>query len=289
MLQLGFDFNRLSEYVRSVHKPKDGAVISLVLPAFNPGPAIEQTWLTVRQFLNARAGQSDPWEAVFVLDGCTDGTHDRLLQLADDSDRRLRILSYPTNRGKGYAVRSGMLAAQGSIRIFTDVDLAYPFEDILRVAAAIKAGAAVAIGSRAHPDSRVELPSKILGYVYRRALQGKLFGAIARLLLPIHTHDSQAGLKGMTAAVAESLIPHLSCDGFGFDCELLTACARMGLRPIEVPVCVHYDGKTSTTSPRSGIQMLRELWRIRRAWRMKSIPMIASIPEPARTRPPAAA
>jgi hypothetical protein len=97
----------------------------------------------------------------------------------------------------------------------------------------------------------------------------------------------------MTATVAESLIPHLSCDGFGFDCELLTACARVGIPLIEVPVCVHYDGKTSTTSPRSGVQMLRELWRIRRSWRKKNIQMITiaetSIPDVTRTRPPAAA
>ncbi|HEV3386140.1 MAG TPA: glycosyltransferase [Gemmata sp.] len=268
-------------------------MISLVLPAYNPGPAIEETWLAVRQFLNARSGQSDPWEALFVLDGCTDGTNDRLHALAEANDPRIRIVSYPSNRGKGYAVRKGLLEAQGSIRIFTDVDLAYPFADILRVADAIRAGASVAIGSRAHPESRLELPSKILGYVYRRGLQGKLFGAIARLLLPISTNDSQAGLKGMTAAVAESLIPHLICDGFGFDCELLTACARVGVPLIEVPVCVHYDGKTSTTSPRSGVQMLRELWGIRRYWRKKNIQMIPiaapSAPDAARTRPPAAA
>jgi dolichyl-phosphate beta-glucosyltransferase len=283
----------LNEYVRSVHKPKDGAVISLVLPAFNPGPAIEQTWLAVRQFLNSRAGLADPWEAVFVLDGCTDGSHNLLNQLVDENEQRIRVVNYTANRGKGFAVRTGMLAARGSIRIFTDVDLAYPFEDILRVAAAIKAGAAVAIGSRAHPESRVELPSKILGYVYRRGLQGKVFGTIARLLLPISTHDSQAGLKGMTAAVAESLVPHLTCDGFGFDCELLTACARAGISLQEVPVCVHYDGKTSTTSPQTGLRMLRELWRIRRTWRTKAIvvpPTVPnSIPEDIRTRPPAAA
>ena len=107
------------------------------------------------------------------------------------------------------------------------------------------------------------------------------------------THDSQAGLKGMTAAVAESLVPHLTCDGFGFDCELLTACARAGIPLQEVPVCVHYDGKTSTTSPQTGLRMLRELWRIRRTWRTKAIvvpPTVPnSIPEDIRSRPPAAA
>lgn len=266
---------------------------SLVLPAFNPGPAIEQTWLAVRQFLVSRAEQSDKWEVLFVLDGCTDGTADRLARLAHGNDPRIRILNYATNRGKGYAVRRGLLAARGAIRIFTDVDLAYSFDDILRVAAAIEAGADVAIGSRTHPKSRVELSAEILGYVFRRTLQGRLFSAIVRLLLPISQLDTQAGLKGMTASVAESLLPHLSCDGFGFDCELLTACARSGIPLVEVPVCVRYDGKTSTTGPRSGLRMLRELWRIRQTWRTKTVPVIShartSSPEVVRSHTTAAA
>lgn len=264
---------------------------SLVLPAYNPGPAIEQTWLSIREFLDFRAKHADPWEALIVLDGCTDGTQERLARLAENQPSRIRVVGYTKNRGKGYAVRTGLSAALGAVRIFTDVDLAYPFQDILRVAAAIRSGAEVAIGSRTHPESRLELPARILGYAYRRSLQGKLFGSIARLLLPISLHDTQAGLKGMTAAVAEGLLPHLRCDGFGFDCELLTACACMGIRPVEVPVCVQYDDRTSTTSPRSGLQMLRELWRIRRDWRTKSVAAVSAkaSPEPAQTHPPAAA
>ena len=266
---------------------------SLVLPAYNPGLAIEQTWIALCQFLAARDRIADPWEVLFVLDGCTDDTAERLGLLASESDLPIRVLSHSKNRGKGYAVRTGLLAARGAIRIFTDVDLAYSFDDILRVASAVKAGAAMAIGSRAHPESWLQLPAGILSYAFRRALQGRIFGTIARLLLPITIHDTQAGLKGMTAAVAESLLPHLTCDGFGFDCELLTACSRAGIVPAELPVCVRYDGKTSTTSPRSGLRMLKELWRIRRTWRTKTIPLRlavgSSIPEDVRTRPPAAA
>lgn len=264
---------------------------SLVLPTFNPGRAIEETWHAVCQFLAARTNQSDTWEAIFVLDGCTDGTADRLARLASENDRNIRILNIPTNRGKGNAVKSGLLAARGAVRIFTDVDLAYSFEDILRVAAAINAGAMVAIGSRSHPDSRIQLHSDILGYAFRRTFQSRLFGMIARLLLPISFRDTQAGLKGMTAPVAEALLPHMTCNGFGFDCELLTACARAGIPLVEVPVCVRYDTAT-TTSTRSGLRMLHELWRIRRAWRTKSIPeMLTSripLPEVVHTRSTAA-
>src|SRR5439155_16375645 len=114
--------------------PRQGRppVTSLVFPTFNPGSAVERTWAAVRDFFRARP---DPWEAVFVCDGCTDGTVERLEALAADAnDPRLRIIAYAPNRGKGYAVRTGLLAARGAWRVFTDVDLAYGFGDVSRLA-----------------------------------------------------------------------------------------------------------------------------------------------------------
>jgi dolichyl-phosphate beta-glucosyltransferase len=246
-------------------------LVSLVLPAYNPGPSIEGTWRAVRDFVRVRP---DPWEAVFVLDGCTDGTADRLAGLASEfPDPRLRVLSHAPNRGKGFAVRRGLLAARGAYRIFTDVDLAYSFDDIARVADELRHGAAVAIASRDHPESVVQVPASRLGYAFRRWLQSRLFGAAARRLLPVTQRDTQAGLKGMAAAVADGLLPALRCDGFGFDCELLTACARLGVPVAEVPVCVRYEGRGSTTGPGSGLRMVCELWRIRRTW-----PRAAAVP-----------
>lgn len=242
-------------------------MISLVLPAYNPGSAVEQTWLALRDFLRARP---EPWEAVIVLDGCTDGTADRLQQLQAPTDR-IRVLSYAPNRGKGYAVRAGLLAARGDVRLFTDIDLAYGFDDVVRVADEVAAGAPVAVASRTHPDSVLQLPAKLLGYAYRRKVQSALFGRVARTLLPLRQTDTQAGLKGMTAAVAEHVLPLLSCDGFGFDCELLTACVRAGIPIAEVPVRVRYDDDVSTTGSRTGFRMLRELWAIRRAWKRKAV------------------
>ncbi len=245
-------------------------MMSLILPAYNPGPAVERTWFAVQEFL---ADQADEWEAVFVLDGCTDGTADRLARLADGNDANMRVVNYSPNRGKGHAVRIGLLEARGEYRIFTDVDLAYSFEDVLRVADALRNGAAVAIASREHPDSRVLLPASVLGRAYRRHIQSRVFGAIVRLLLPLRQRDTQAGLKGMTAAVAERLVPELRCNGFGFDCELLTACARAGIKVAETPVSVRYENAASTTGPGAALRMLQEVWKIRRAWRNRSVPL----------------
>jgi len=226
---------------------------------------VDRTWQAVVEFVSTRP---DPWEALFVCDGCSDGTADRLNRLAEATgDRRIGVLHYPKNRGKGHAVRAGLLAARGNIRVFTDVDLAYGFDDILCVANAVRAGSLVAIASREHPESLLQLPPGYLGYAYRRRLQSRMFGKLARTLLPITTRDTQAGLKGMSGEVADKLLPLMRCDGFGFDCELLTGCARMGVSVREVPVCARYENAASTTGAGSTLRMLKELWRIRKAWR----------------------
>ena len=250
-------------HARSAERTKAASLTSLVVPAYNPGPSVEHSWAEIERFLGDAPGA---WEVVFVCDGCTDGTAERLARLTRRT-RAARVVSYHPNRGKGYAVRLGLSAALGAWRLFTDVDLAYGLDGVLRVARALWAGADVAVASRAHPDSRVLVPPRWQGYAYRRHLQGMAYAAIARLLLPIAARDTQAGLKGMSAAAAAALLPRLRCDGFSFDCELLTACARLGLGVSEVPVCLRVEGRGSTTGVLSAARMVRELWRVRRAWR----------------------
>jgi glycosyltransferase involved in cell wall biosynthesis len=224
---------------------------------------VEHTWREIDAFLAHAPGS---WEILFVCDGCTDGTPDRLRELSQARADRVRVLSYLPNRGKGYAVRRGLAAATGQWRVFTDVDLAYGFDDVLRVTQALKGGADAAIASRLHPDSRVTLPYRLQGYAYRRYLQSLVFARLVRWLLPVRQADTQAGLKGLTARAVEAVLPRLRCDGFGFDCELLTACVRHGFRIAEVPVSVRYDDANSTTGWRSMGRMIRDLWQIRRAW-----------------------
>jgi dolichyl-phosphate beta-glucosyltransferase len=254
----------------------DQALTSLVFPTYNPGPLLERTWGEVRRFLAAAPGA---WEVLFVCDGCTDDTPGRLAELARDEPDRVRVLSYDRNRGKGYAVRQGLAAARGQWRLFTDVDLAYGFDDVVRLARTLQDGAEVAIASRLHPDSRLLLPPRLQGYAYWRHLQSLAFAALVRLLLPLTQRDTQAGLKGLSARAAQRILPHLRCDGFGFDCELLTACVRLGLPVTEIPVCVRCEDSASTTSFPRVRRMIREIWQIRRDWRQA--------PEEAPALPPA--
>jgi dolichyl-phosphate beta-glucosyltransferase len=266
---------------RSPEHRGEGPVTSLVFPTYNPGPSVEPTWRAVEGFLAAAPGT---WEILFVCDGCTDGSPERLRELTAARADRVRVLSYTPNRGKGYAVRHGLATARGQWRLFTDVDLAYGFDDVVRVARALQDGADAAIASRLHPESRVTLPYRLQGYAYRRYLQSLVFGQLVRWLLPVRQGDTQAGLKGLTARAADLVLPRLRCDGFGFDCELLTACARHGLGVAEVPVCVRYEDTSSTTGWRSMTRMIRELWRIRRDWQGEVPPAVEQPAEAERRR-----
>jgi hypothetical protein len=154
---------------------------------------------------------------------------------------------------------------------------------VLRLARSLWGGAEVAVASRTHPESRLLVPARLQGYAYRRHLQSAVFSALARLLLPLTQGDTQAGLKGVSARAAWVVLPHLRCDGFGFDCELLTACARYGLPVAEVPVQVRYEDRASTTGLRAVGRMVGELWRIRRAWR-KAPPALAIPVDPGTRR-----
>jgi dolichyl-phosphate beta-glucosyltransferase len=251
-------------HAREPEREQDGPITSLVFPTYNPGASLQPTWQAVQRFLGEASGA---WEVLFVCDGCTDDTPARLAEMTRGEAGRVRILAYAPNRGKGYAVRQGLMAARGEWRLFTDVDLAYGLDDVQRVADTLRAGADVAIASRLHPDSRLIVPPRLQGYAYRRHLQSLIFATLVHLLLPLRQRDTQAGLKGLNARTAGLLLPHLTCDGFGFDCELLTACVRLGLTIAEVPVCVRCEDAASTTGWRTMSRMVGELWRIRRTWR----------------------
>jgi glycosyltransferase involved in cell wall biosynthesis len=258
---------------------REGAVTSLVFPTYNPGPILERTWRELMRFLGRAPGK---WEVLFICDGCTDGTPARLAQLARGESTRIRILSHAPNRGKGYAVRRGLETASGEWRLFTDVDLAYGFDDVLRVAQVLQAGAPVVIASRTHPESQMVLPTRLQGYAYRRHLQSVAFSALVRWMLPLKHRDTQAGLKGLSAGAARTILPCLSCDGFGFDCELLTACVHFGLAIQEVPVCVRYEDRASTTGMEGMRRMVKDLWRIRRSWQRLTSPEHHPSVEPSR-------
>ena len=241
----------------------ESPTFSLIFPTYNAASFIAETWNALDKFLGR---VSESWEVLFVCDGCTDETPRLLREQAFWGRPCIRIVENTRNRGKGHVVRQGLKEARGRWRLFTDVDLAYTFEDVLHVARVLQAGAHVAIGSRTHPESRREIAPDLAGYAYRRQVQSQVFSAVARRWLNLPQRDTQAGLKGLSAWAVKTIWPHLHCNGFGFDCELLAACQRLDIRVMELPVTMRCDRRTTTTSFKAMRRTARELWSIRRQW-----------------------
>jgi dolichyl-phosphate beta-glucosyltransferase len=229
--------------------------LSVVVPAYNEARRLPSTLARVRAHL-LHLGREH--EIVVVDDGSTDTTADVARDAGDD----VRVLRHEANRGKGYAVRRGMLAATGARRLITDADLSTPIEELAKLEAEIERGRDVAIGSRAMAGSRIEVHQP----AYREAM-GRLFNRLVQALLLPGLQDTQCGFKLFTARAAQAAFSVSSLDGFSFDVEALYVARHKGLRIAEVPVTWRNDAATRVGLG-GGAAAFVDLARIRlRAWR----------------------
>lgn len=234
--------------------------LSLVLPVYHCAGRLERTLDELAKFLDGAPHAS---EVVLVDDR---GRHPHATALLRQFAARpdVRLLENDRNRGKGYSVRRGMLAARGRHRVFTDSDLAYPLREVRRITDALEQGADVAIACRVHPDSAYELHSDYLHYFYTRHAMSRAFNRLVRFALLPGVLDTQAGLKGFTADAARAIFPQVRIAGFGFDLECLYLARRLALRVEQVPVSFRYDDEPSTVRfLRDAGTMIADLARIR--------------------------
>lgn len=231
--------------------------LSIVIPAFNEAGRLPGTLAELRTWLG---GWPHLAEIIVVDDGSTDGT----AETARDAwgPGALDVLRHSPNRGKGYAVRRGMLAARGRLRLMTDADLSTPIEELPRLIDALRGGADVAIGSRAVEGARIEVHQP----AYREVM-GRVFNGLVQLLLLPGLHDTQCGFKLFSAAAAEEAFEACRLDGFSFDVEALYVARRRGRRILELPVTWRNDEATRVSLGGGGAAFV-DLLRIRLlAWR----------------------
>lgn len=239
--------------------------ISVVVPVRNAATLIGGSARTLCDFLD---GQPASWELILVDDHSDAPTAHALRALCTE-EARVTVLRNDAHRGKGYAVAAGLAAATGRYRVFTDVDLAYPASEIGKIVAALDRGADVAIACRVLPESTYTMSPSFFSYLYTRHLMSRLFNRVAQGLLLPGVLDTQAGLKGFTAAAAERIVPRLTIPGFGFDLELLYIARTLGLAVDQVAVSFRYDSEPSTVRfVRDSVQMLADVARVRwNGWR----------------------
>jgi dolichyl-phosphate beta-glucosyltransferase len=206
--------------------------LSVVVPAYNEARRLPATLASVRAYLRDHGREH---EIVVVDDGSSDAT----AQVARDAGDDVRVLRHEPNRGKGYAVRRGMLAATGARRLITDADLSTPIEELAKLEAEVDRGFDVAIGSRAVRGALIEVRQP----AYREAM-GRLFNRLVQALLLPGLCDTQCGFKLFTARAARTAFSLSSLDGFSFDVEALFVARHQGLRIAEVPVTWRNDAAT---------------------------------------------
>jgi dolichyl-phosphate beta-glucosyltransferase len=192
-----------------------------------------------------------------------DGSLDDTARVAREAGgAELVVLRHEPNRGKGCAVRRGMLAARGARRLMTDADLSTPIEELPRLMNALDTGADIAIGSRAVAGARIEVHQP----AYREAM-GRLFNGLVQLLLLPGLKDTQCGFKLFSAAAAEEAFGACRLDGFSFDVEALYVARRRGRRIAELPIVWRNDEATRVSLGGGGAAFV-DLLRIRLlAWR----------------------
>ena len=229
--------------------------LSVVVPAYNERGCIAASLAAMSAYLDSLALD---YEIIVVCDGSQDGTEQIVAELACQHCR-LRLISYPCNRGKGFAVRTGITAARGRFVMFFDADLTVPITIVPQFLAALRDGYDIAIASRRHPAS-----SALALLPRRRQVMGQVFSWFVRRLVIDDLGDTQCGGKAYRAEVARCLFGRQRIDHFSFDAEVLYLARRLNCRIKEVPFVIQHAPSGSSIQPvRDSLVMLRDLLRIR--------------------------
>ena len=238
----------------SVCRMRPQPELSVIVPAYNEQARLEPTLAAYLRYFRRR-GES--FELIVVDDGSLDGTTELVERAAADAPE-LRLIRLAENRGKGYAVRSGVVNARGRLILFADADGATPPEEYQRLHSAVGHGADLAIGSRALRNDAVRVRTRI-----HRRLIGRVYHAFVRICGVHDIADTQCGFKLFRGPVAHALFSRMRTNGFSFDVEVLLMARLGGFRVTEVPInWVHQPGSRINLVSDS-LRMAWELVRIR--------------------------
>ncbi len=232
--------------------------LSIVIPAHNEESRLPPSLAKIDSFL-----QQQDYNAEIII--VENGSHDRTYEVALEHARQMqnvRVIQSPDNlRGKGLAVKQGMLAARGKWRFICDADLSMRIDDLVKFLPPATADYDIIIASREAPGA------ERIGEPEYRHLMGRLNNLIIKLAAIQDFEDTQCGFKMFRANVAEDLFTVQRMNGIGFDVELLFIAKKRGYKVKEVPIAWYFDPYSTMKLWDDSVNMLREIWEIRRNWR----------------------
>ncbi|MBW1742975.1 MAG: glycosyltransferase family 2 protein [Deltaproteobacteria bacterium] len=227
--------------------------LSLIIPAYNEESCLEKNSETVLAYLDAL---DRDYELIFVDDGSRDSTPSIIERIVKNNPQ-CRSLSNPTNRGKGNAVRRGVLAATGKYVIFVDADLAVPIGFVAACLSSLEAMTPVVIGSRHLPSSSFKVREgplrQVCGEVYRR---------FARLSLGLRVSDITCGLKGFEREAATDIFSRSKIDRWGYDVEIIFLAHKLKYVIEEVPVDWYHSFDSKVSVGIDAIRTFTEMCRV---------------------------
>jgi dolichyl-phosphate beta-glucosyltransferase len=227
--------------------------LSVIIPVYNEEKRFPKTIVNIVDFL---AKQNYESEIIVVNDGSTDKTAD-LVKSFSLKYPIINLVSYPNNKGKGCAVKKGMLSAKGEKRLFMDVDGSTPVDQVEKLLPYFEQGHEVVIGSRRVKGSQISSDQS-----WYRLFLGWVFRNMVNIILPLGIIDSQNGFKMFSAKSANEIFGKQTIDGWAFDVQILYIAKRLGYKIKEVPISWTND-KESKVTLKGMMKMLWEVMKIR--------------------------
>jgi dolichol-phosphate mannosyltransferase len=209
--------------------------VSIIIPVFNQQSKISYCLDKISKAVKLHFTN---YELIVVNDGSTDDTLSALKEIAPTDQQHLRVLSYTPNRGKGYAVRKGVLHSQGDVVIFLDGDLDIS-PDLIKDYVEKLNTCDLVIGSKRHPKSRVTIPKS-------RAFLSRGFNILIKLATGIPQKDTQVGFKGGKGEIMRTIFRYVSVHRYAFDVELFMIASILHLRVQEMPVTMNIERRFNT-------------------------------------------
>ena len=238
--------------------------ISVIIPMYNESSIIKDS---LKQFHTYMEKTFDDFELIFVDDGSKDGCSETV-KAAEGKLKGVKLIRYEQNRGKGCAVRTGMLAADSDIAMFTDCDIAYGVNVIKNVYdffandnEKVKNGqtrTSVVVGSRNLTEDGYE------GYTFIRKLASKIYIKVLCITAGFKLSDSQCGMKGFRTEDAQKIFSECETDGFAFDFEVLLTAKSKGFKMDEIPVKIINHRESKVNLLKDAVKMLKDLRKMKK-------------------------